>query len=114
MKDGPEGDTIWSRLEPVEEVGIDEDGEPITSCIVVPNEIRNSQELVGPKLTKNQKTMLSLLHTAGPGGLTTEQWNERGRAVDIGVKRKADLYDIRAALKSKGLVRQYCDRWNVC
>jgi hypothetical protein len=28
--------------------------------------------------------------------------------------RKADLCDIRTALKSKGIVRQYGDRWNVC
>jgi hypothetical protein len=34
MKDGPEGETITSHLEVVE-VGTDEDGEPITSCIVV-------------------------------------------------------------------------------
>jgi hypothetical protein len=66
----------------------------------------------GPKLTKNQQPMLSLLHGAGASGLTSEQWNEHARDVDIGTKRKADLYDIRAALKSKGLVRQYGDRWN--
>jgi hypothetical protein len=35
MKDGPEGAVIASRLDVVE-VGIDEDGEPITSCVVVP------------------------------------------------------------------------------
>jgi len=34
-KDGPQGDTITSRLE-VEHVGFDEDGERITSCVVVP------------------------------------------------------------------------------
>lgn len=34
MKDGPEGETVASRLEVVE-VGIDEDGDPITSCVVV-------------------------------------------------------------------------------
>src|SRR5262245_42318956 len=68
----------------------------------------------GPTLTKNQQTMFSLLHGAGPGGLTTEQWNDQARAVDIGTKRKADLYDIRAALKSKGMVRQYVDRWITC
>ena len=67
----------------------------------------------GPKLTKNQQTMFSLLHGAGQAGLTTEQWYEQAHAVDIGTKRKADLYDIRAALKSKGLVRQYGERWNV-
>ena len=34
MKDGPEGDVIVSRLEQVQ-VGIDEDGEAVTSCVVV-------------------------------------------------------------------------------
>jgi hypothetical protein len=35
MKDGPQGDEIISRLEPVE-IGLDQDGETMTSCIVVP------------------------------------------------------------------------------
>jgi hypothetical protein len=35
MKDGPEGDVVASRLEAVE-VGTDDDGHPITSCVVVP------------------------------------------------------------------------------
>jgi hypothetical protein len=35
MKDGPEGETVHSRLEAVD-VGTDEDGETITSCVVVP------------------------------------------------------------------------------
>ncbi|MGB8040301.1 MAG: hypothetical protein WCF39_19695 [Pseudolabrys sp.] len=46
-------------------------------------------------------------------GLSTVEWNNRARDAGIGNKRKADLYDIRVALKSKGLVRRYCDRWNV-
>jgi hypothetical protein len=33
MKDGPEGEMIASRLEVIE-VGLDDDGEPITSCVV--------------------------------------------------------------------------------
>ena len=37
MKDGAEGDAIVSRLETVE-VGRDEDGDPITSCVVLPTE----------------------------------------------------------------------------
>jgi hypothetical protein len=37
MKDGPDGAQITSRLESVE-VGTDEDGEKITSCVVVPVE----------------------------------------------------------------------------
>ena len=44
MKDGEsEGDTIASRLEVVE-VGTDEDGEAITSCIVVPSKIHSDDE----------------------------------------------------------------------
>lgn len=35
MKDGPEGDTIISRLEVVD-VGVDEYGKPITSCVIEP------------------------------------------------------------------------------
>lgn len=34
-KDGPQGDSVVSRLEVVE-VGLDEDDEPITSCVIVP------------------------------------------------------------------------------
>jgi hypothetical protein len=58
--------------------------------------------------------MFSILHGAGPGGPTTERCNELARNEGLGVNRKADLYDLREALKSKGLVRQYADRWNVC
>jgi hypothetical protein len=36
MKDGPIGDKIASKLEAVE-IGFDEDGEPMTSCIVLPS-----------------------------------------------------------------------------
>jgi hypothetical protein len=38
MKDGPDGETIASRLEAFE-VGYDEDGDPVTSCIVLPADI---------------------------------------------------------------------------
>jgi hypothetical protein len=46
--------------------------------------------------------MFSLLQ-GGAGRPTTEQWNEQARAVDIGTKRKADLYDIRAALNPRSV-----------
>jgi RecA-family ATPase len=46
MKDGPEGDVVASRLDAVE-VGTDEDGHPITSCVVscrwtVPSQTRRA------------------------------------------------------------------------
>lgn len=55
----------------------------------------------------------SILHGAGPGGLTTERWYDMARNEGLGVNLKADLYDNREALRSKGIVREYGDRWNV-
>jgi hypothetical protein len=78
MKDGPEGDLIASRLNPVE-VGKDQDGEAITSCVIVPTEITDRQDRGDPRLTKNQKTMFSILHDAG----------ERGLSLEIGTRKPA-------------------------
>jgi hypothetical protein len=112
LKDGAEGDVIASRLEPVE-LGLDEDGEKITSCVIVSIEPAPSPASAEPRLSKNQRTMFDLLHSAGSAGLTLAQWNDKAREVGIGVKRKADFYDIRSALVSKRLVREYADRWHV-
>jgi hypothetical protein len=109
MKDGAEGDVIASRLDPVD-VGTDIDGDPISSCIVLPVENLIPDTSSGPRLSKNQETMFSILHRAGPAGLTVEQWNAQARDAGLG-HRKADLYDFREALKSKGLVRNYGERW---
>jgi hypothetical protein len=49
----------------------------------------------------------------GPPGLTTNEWNERARAAGLGINRKADLYDFREAIKSKGRIRQYGEHWKV-
>jgi AAA domain len=111
-KDGPQGDKIASRLEQVV-VGTDEDGEQITTCIVVPVEIRDKTDASEPRLTRNQQTMFSILHDAGAQGLSTEVWYERTREAGIGTKRKADLYDIRSALVEKGLTWQTADGWTV-
>jgi hypothetical protein len=49
MKDGPEGDTIYSRLESVT-VGKDDDGEAINSCVIVPADtIATRLRLTGDK-----------------------------------------------------------------
>jgi RecA-family ATPase len=111
MKDGSEGDTIASRLEP-KDVGIDADGDPISSCVVEPIEMPTTAA-GEPKLSKNQQTMFAILHAAGPSGLSGEQWNIQAREAGLGERRKADLVDFKIALKAKGLVRQYGDRWTV-
>ncbi len=104
MKDGEEGDTIHSVLEQVD-VGTDEDGDPITSCVVRETDGPEHAD-VGPRLTKNQATMFSILKATNSLGLTVEEWNEQAKAAGIGNKRAADLYDHRMALKRKGLVYQ--------
>jgi hypothetical protein len=109
-KDGPQGERIASRLEPFE-VGIDEDGEAIASCVIMPVEINDTADTTGPRLTKNQQTMFTILHNAGQSGLSTEIWNERAREAGIGTKRKADLYDIRATLLNKLLILETPSGW---
>ena len=104
--DGAEGEQVFFKLESVDL------GQETTAPVVRPAE---APELPAssPKLTKNQQTMFSFLHGAGPNGLTTEEWNTKARANDIGTKRKADLVDLRTALKSKGFVREFNERWTV-
>jgi hypothetical protein len=109
MKDGPEGDTIVSRLESVT-VGEDEDGDPISSCVVVTTE-PTTPTGPQPKLSKNQQTAYTILREAGPAGLPLDDWNRQLRAAGIGVTRRADLFDIRSTLKAKKLVREYADKW---
>lgn len=57
MKDGPEGDRIHSRLEVVE-VGKDDDGDPVTSCVVVP--VEKPEKMTKP-LTGHAKTAYEAL-----------------------------------------------------
>ena len=110
MKDGPEGTEVHSKLNPVA-VGTDDDGEPITSRVIV--EAEPAKKTTAAKLTKNQETMLGVLDDFGPGGATVEEWNAAARQEDLGVKRKADLRDFRKVLKDKQRVHTTTDRWYV-
>jgi hypothetical protein len=65
------------------------------------------------RLTKNKRTMFGILHDAGERGLPLEDWNEKIKGTGIGVKRRADLTDIRSALKAKRLIRQTARGWVV-
>jgi AAA domain len=110
--DGPDG-FLGSFKPVVHDFGKDEDGDPIEVCLAEPIEGASAPASPEPKLSANQTTMFTLLHSAASTGLTTTEWNERAREAGLGVKRKADLVDLREALKSKGRVRQYGDRWTV-
>ena len=60
LKDGAEGESVASRLEPIE-VGIDEDGDPITSCVVEPVEVGAARPVTNRKLSDRQRLALEAL-----------------------------------------------------
>jgi hypothetical protein len=110
MKDGDsEGDVIISKLERVP-VGTDDDGNALSSCVVLPSEAP-AADTTDDGLSKNQKTMFSILYDAGPRGLTLTEWHKAARDAGIGTKRKADLFDLRTAIQHKGMIYQSGDRW---
>jgi hypothetical protein len=111
--DAPEG-PLFSFKSDVHEFGTDEDGDPVSVNVVSDDLVETAMAGArDPKLTKNQQTLFEMLHAAGSAGLSLEEWNNQAREAGIGIKRKADLNDIRSALLSKKLVRGYGDRWRV-
>lgn len=94
-KDGPQGDRVTSRLESFE-VGQDEDGESITSCVVIPGEAQAPTRTVS--LTPRDRDWLKDINAlfAEPGfaemaaptlGLTQQLCLTRDQVRD-GLKRK--------------------------
>lgn len=88
MKDGEEGDEIVSRLEVVA-VGNDEDGDPITTCVVVPAGADQSRG--GPKLSSAAQAMFGelmvLTREAG------EPVSQGGVPDDVSAVLRTDLID---------------------
>ena len=113
MKDGQEGDIIVSRLERVP-LGLDEDGDEISSCVIVPLDDAATVARQAVKLTKNQQTLLSILSAAGKAGMENDDWYAAAQELGIATKRKADFYDNRRALEEKRIVvKQNDGRWYV-
>ncbi|MCX7314403.1 MAG: AAA family ATPase [Alphaproteobacteria bacterium] len=115
MKDGPEGAQITSQLKE-RQVGIDKNGAKITSCVVLPIEDVQKANAAGPRLTSDQRTMLTTLQAAGQEGLSLEAWNDRARDAGIGKTRagkprNSKLYDLRKALTDKGLIQETATGW---
>jgi hypothetical protein len=63
FKDGPEGEVLRSRLERVE-LGIDGDGDPITSCVIRPLENGDTFKGGKGKLSPSARTVLTMLAEA--------------------------------------------------
>jgi hypothetical protein len=107
--DSEEGECIAFDLESVQ---IGEDG-TTAPVVIAANQTTRHSAASEPKLKGNQQTMFAILHSAGKAGMTVEEWNAEARDAGIGLKRRPDLYDLRTQLKSKGLVREYGERWSV-
>jgi hypothetical protein len=129
MKDGPEGDRIISKLVAVE-VGQDEDGDPITSCVIEAIDgggqgaSAGAEVKKGPKLPDSQALGLRILHDCIieggeelpatfdiPGrvrGVKVEVWRtelHRRGVIAPDAKNKRDAYSrIRNGLAAKALI----------
>jgi len=108
--DSEEGAQIAFTLE---SVTVGADGQTTAPIVMPADAVVQVEPISDDKLTPNQRTMFRLLHDAGQAGLSTDDWNAKARDAGIGVKRRADLVDIRSTLKSKGMVSMYGDRWTV-
>jgi hypothetical protein len=94
---GPQGDTIASRLEVIE-VGIDEDGDVITSCVIVPVE-GEIPKAAGQKLSGKQKLALDCLtDLLIDGKLPQPEWRLPNSVRTV----KVDAW--RKALESRGIL----------
>jgi AAA domain len=121
MKDGAEGETTLSKLEPVE-VGLDEDGDAISSCVVLP--VDGDVAPAGRKLSARDKLALDALTNCAldrgkpppfgfglPSGLLAieiDQWREELFARGI-LDRKAsnprtDFKRVKESLQVKHLI----------
>jgi hypothetical protein len=102
--DSEEGERVSFQLE---SVVVGEDG--TTAPVVVPLTTMSATAAPEPKLTTNQRVMYRLLIEAGQAGLTVEEWNELAK--ENGITTKQRHYELRMALKDKGMVREYAGRW---
>ena len=96
MKDGEEGEVLAFKLETVT-VDVDRYSVPITSCVVVPAEVE-AITATTVKLTKNQQTMFSILHSAKR--LTTDEWNEQARVLAKPATRICTTTERRSRVRS--------------
>jgi hypothetical protein len=105
MKDGPEGATLYSKLEIVDV------GHGKTSCVIVEaGELE--QEKKAPKRDALAGTMLRVLQQGGPLPLT--EWNARSAEAATPAPERYQLTRARKALDDHGLVLVLDDgRWDV-
>lgn len=100
QRDVEAGEPIGFRLKTVV-VGLDEDNEEVTSCVVEPNAATKKP---GGKLNANQNRAFEVLCEVRPNnnGITATEWKEK--CSEFLPARKAAFYDIKNALLRKGYI----------
>src|SRR5215207_7081743 len=130
MKDGPQGEVIVSRLEPIQ-VGIDDDGDPITSCVLTPIEggsaPKASSRPLAPRTRRALEALTESLLDHGrippsflglPGSISSaveaERWREelfrRGVLDDQAKNPRKPFFDIKDQLADRRLIAER-DGW---
>lgn len=103
----PEGDLLSFEMAPYMTEVLDNDGDPVEIWIAAKCQQRAAKN-TSVKLSAAQQTMFTILHNAGAHGLSTAEWNEKAQEIELfKAKLPARTYDIREALRSKRLVREY-------
>lgn len=124
MKDGAEGEVIHSSLDEVV-VGTDQDGNPITSCVVVPNSGSGpTQSTINRKLSPRQQAALDALDKVAlasgqpapagfglpPSTVTVKLYDWKTEMLTTGVidpkskNPRADFQRIRKSLRAHGQI----------
>jgi hypothetical protein len=86
-------------------LGHDEDGDELVTWIVDDAEVQAVAKEGGRKMSRNMTTMFSILFDAKE--LSVTEWFENTKEASIGVKRRADLTDIKSALYKQELKPYY-------
>jgi hypothetical protein len=104
MKDGPEGEVIVSKLDPVE-VGTDEEGDVITSCVVEPVEGAATHSIKTVKVPKSLRIFRDAF---------TEAIDARGQTINVRgdgpTVRAVDVADVRAEFDQRYATGAYANQ----
>ena len=92
LKDGPEGAEVFSKLEPVD-VGTDNDGDPITSCIIVEAEgsehETGKQSKLSPRMRRGLDVLNNCIIENGEPAPGTKHYPDGARVVSLNLWREA-------------------------
>ncbi len=92
MKDGPEGDTLYSNLEVVT-VGHDQDGDEITSCIVVEGEPSKAEKRLSPARQDAFDALVELVNKRQNFPVGDEKPAQAGQSMAVPVEAwRAEFY----------------------